>query len=450
MIGVVADDITGAGDIGIMYAKAKLETHMYLHQHWDGQSNEATRPDVLILDTNSRLDSREEAYAKVYEATKALQAVGCHHFYNKTCSVFRGNIGAEFDAMLDALGASFAIVVLGFPKNGRTTINGVHYVRGVKLEQSEFRHDPVHPMTQSHLVDILQEQTNRKVDNITYDVVELGAEALRAEIASKKMTCHYLIIDVRDQASLKTIADAVHDEAVLCGSSALAEELAWLTSSSTEAKQPSPTYNGVRSENAAHKQAALQPSQAAARTGVLCAAGSLMPQTAAQVAFLKNNGIVSVELDSLKLLEPRSRAPHLKESIALAVKPLQSGKDVLIHTSNEKDKVAATKELGKQLGIDNTSVSRLVSDSLATVISEICLQTEQRKLVIAGGETSAAVCSRLGIAGFRVMHEIEPGLPSVITLDPHQRWMVLKSGSFGSENFLQKAIMHVKERDYNE
>src|SRR5699024_7786562 len=113
-----------------------------------------------------RLDDGKTAYHKVFHATKDIQTAGALQFFNKTCSVFRGNIGAEFDAMLDALDEEFAVVVLGFPGNGRQTIDGIHYVHGEKLEESQFKSDPVHPMKESNLVDILQSQTKRKVGSI--------------------------------------------------------------------------------------------------------------------------------------------------------------------------------------------------------------------------------------------------------------------------------------------
>ena len=155
MIGVVADDITGSNDIGIMFAKSGYLVHVYPYDAFDTRCHDSDElPDVLILNTESRFDKPEVAYRKVYEATEVLKALGCTHFYKKTCSVFRGNIGMEFDAMLDALGHSFGVVVLGFPKNGRITKEGLHYVHGKLLEESEFRNDPVHPMLKSNLVDI--------------------------------------------------------------------------------------------------------------------------------------------------------------------------------------------------------------------------------------------------------------------------------------------------------
>jgi uncharacterized protein YgbK (DUF1537 family) len=45
------------------------------------------------------------------------------------------------------------------------------------------------------------------------------------QILKMHAQCQYLILDVTDQAALTTIARAVHDEPVLCGSSAITEEL---------------------------------------------------------------------------------------------------------------------------------------------------------------------------------------------------------------------------------
>ncbi len=166
---VIADDVTGANDIGIMYAGAGLDTYVY--SFCDGREQDYRQCDVLVVDTDSRFDTRDTAYRKVYEALKGAPRDGVRQYINKQCSVFRGNIGAEFDAMLDALSEEFAVVVLGFPDNGRTTVDGIHYVFGTPLAESQFARDPVHPMTKSSLMEILQEQTHRTVGRDRKSVV---------------------------------------------------------------------------------------------------------------------------------------------------------------------------------------------------------------------------------------------------------------------------------------
>ena len=422
MIGIIADDITGANDIGIMFAKADWQTEVFPHPL--NTKMGTFLPNALVVDTNSRLDSYEQAYKKVFMSTIRLQSLGISQFFNKTCSVFRGNIGAEFDAMLDALESEFAVVVLGFPKNGRTTLNGLLYVHGKRLAESEFRFDPVHPMDESDLTVILQAQTKRKVASINIEVVEQGSKKLKQEIDKMRSQCNYLILDVKDQSSLKTIANAIKEEKIICGASGIAEELA-IEINKGEHRTWSNTVPKLE-------------------TGVLCAAGSLMPQTYHQVEEMKRNGHPVFEMNSKLLLSEHKNA-HLEQLVTNLATLLNEGKDVLVHSTNQPETVNETKRIGVELGFTNTTISRIVSESLAFVVDETCKRTNVNRLLLAGGETSASVCSKLGIKGLTVWKEIEPGLPSCISLNEPKRMLVLKSGSFGSTDFFVKAINHLKE-----
>ena len=429
-MGVVADDVTGSNDIGIMFAKSDYLTHVYSFKEglasFTAQTDDLAAPDILILDTNSRLDPPEVAYRKVFAATRELQEVGCRQFHNKTCSVFRGNIGAEFDAMLDALGLEFAIVVLGFPKNGRLTVDGIHYVHGKKLEDSEFRRDPIHPMSRSDLVGILQSQTKRKVELITHAIVHQGPDVLREEIRRMRTQCHYLILDVTDQSALTTIARAVHDEPVLCGSSAIAEELpaVWGPALARPQSPDLPPHEGV---------------------GILVVAGSLMPQTAAQIEHLRLKGVPCFKLGTSRLFHTDERESEINRLSAAISHHLRTGSDVIFQSPNDPHALEASNQAGLAHSISNTDVARRVSEALAEVTARVLAETGQNRLVVAGGETSAAVCARLGVDGMRIWKEIQPGLPSCISLNDPARMLVLKSGSFGKPDFFEQALEHLRE-----
>lgn len=431
-MGVVADDVTGSNDIGIMFAKSDYLTHVYSFKEgassFAAPNDDLDTPDILILDTNSRLELPQIAYNKVFAATRELQQAGCRQFHNKTCSVFRGNIGAEFDAMLDALGLEFAVVVLGFPKNGRTTVDGIHYVHGKKLEDSEFRRDPIHPMSRSDLVGILQSQTKRKVALVTHEIIDDGEEALREEIRRMRQQCQYLILDVPEQSALVTIARAVHDEPVICGSSAIAEELP-----------------GVWGPPRSRKQSqALPPLK---EMGVLVVAGSLMPQTAAQIEHLRQKEVPDFVLDTSQLFVPAQREEQIASLTRSISSSLRVGKDTIVHSPNDPHALETTHRAGKAYAISTTEISRLVSEALAEVTARALADSGQNRLVAAGGETSAAVCTRLGINGMRVWKEIQPGLPSCISLNDPPRMLVLKSGSFGKPDFFERALEHLKEHE---
>ncbi|KKI90084.1 hypothetical protein WQ54_23505 [Bacillus sp. SA1-12] len=426
MIGVVADDITGANDIGIMFAKSNYNVDVYSSIQSEDIQLKGT--DVIIFDTNSRFDEAKTAYQKVFQATKELQKRGITQFFNKTCSVFRGNIGAEFDAMLDALEEDFAIVVLGFPKNGRTTIHGMHYVYGQLLEDSAFRHDPVHPMSSSNLVDILKSQTKRKVTNIKEGIIKQGSEILRETIYSLKKDYQYVIIDVTDQADLQTIAHAVHDFTILAGSSALAEEL--------------PTVIGKKPVQEIPKRIPEYHLE----KGLFCAAGSLTPQTIEQIEYMKEQGASVFELESLSLLDKQQFKNTRKQLINEMAANMNQGKNVIFHSTNHPVMVRETKQKAFQQGLNNREISQLVSSTLAEITEAVLQLTGQKRFVIAGGDTSAAVCHRLKINGMRVWKEIQPGLPSCISLINDPMLFVLKSGSFGNQDFIKQAFHHLKEQ----
>lgn len=424
-MGVVADDITGANDIGGLFAKNGYRVHVYPLAAFDAAALAAHgAPDVAIVDTNSRLDPPDVAYAKVRAATRLLRAAGSPRLFNKTCSVFRGNIGPEFDAMLDELGAPFAVVVLGFPRNGRLTVDGVHYVHGVRLEESPFRGDPIHPTTRSDLVGVLQSQTRRRVGRLGHEVVARGPAALRAAVEERRTACDYLILDVADQAALGAIAAAVADEPVLAGSSALAEELP-----------------AVWGPSAAEPGGALPPPDQA---GILCAAGSLTPQTLAQIGHLRAAGALAAELDTRRLFEPAGAEAELGRVVDALSAELVAGRDALVHAANSAEAVAATRAAGAAAGLTPTGVARRVTAGLAEVVERTLARSGGRRLVVAGGETSAAICDRLGVGGMRVLDEIQPGVPACVTLGPAPLLLVLKSGSFGSADFLALALGHLR------
>ncbi|MCI2256530.1 four-carbon acid sugar kinase family protein [Domibacillus sp. PGB-M46] len=422
MIGVVADDTTGANDIGIMFSKNDWTVKVVAFSNEMDLQQDAN---VVIIDTDSRLDAPDLSYQKVYAATKALKDLPCTQFFNKTCSVFRGNIGKEFDAMLDALNEEFAVIVLSFPKNGRRTVNGIHTVHGKRLEDSEFAHDPVHPMNQSSLVSILQEQTDRKVTAIHLDTVRQGAQVLKNEIDKQKEAFNYCIIDAETQADLTIVAEAVKDIKVLCGSSALGEELPKFLPAE-DLESPLQTMD-MKDDN-----------------GVLVVSGSLTPQTREQTSLLMQNGCPSVVIDSRAVFLAEERQAELEKALKKTIEKLKSGQDVLLMANNSPEIVQQTKDLGLEAHIDSLTISKMVSALLADITVQAVDALDLKRLVIAGGDTSGTISRKLGIKGNFILDEIATGVPSGLAFG-RDMLIVLKSGSFGEPDFLIKAVEHLKD-----
>ena len=62
------------------------------------------------------------------------------------------------------------------------------------------------------------------------------------------------------------------------------------------------------------------------------------------------------------------------------------------------------------------------------------------RLVVAGGETSGAVVTALGLDTLAIGPEIDPGVPWTLSLGEPNLALALKSGNFGGPDFFTKAF----------
>jgi uncharacterized protein YgbK (DUF1537 family) len=108
---------------------------------------------------------------------------------------------------------------------------------------------------------------------------------------------------------------------------------------------------------------------------------------------------------------------------------------VVIAASAPPDKVAAL-----QAALGRDAAGTLVEDALATIAAGL-VDMGVRRLVVAGGETSGAVVSRLGVERLRIGAEIDPGVPWTYAegRGPAMR-LALKSGNFGGRDFFTAAF----------
>jgi uncharacterized protein YgbK (DUF1537 family) len=65
-------------------------------------------------------------------------------------------------------------------------------------------------------------------------------------------------------------------------------------------------------------------------------------------------------------------------------------------------------------------------------------------LVATGGETAAALLTRLGVHGLQLVDEIEPGIPLGLTLGEVSVPVVTKAGGFGNEECLKRILARLR------
>jgi len=416
LLGCIADDFTGATDLAAMLVKNGMRSVQLIGV--PGAADPVPEADAVVVALKSRTAPVRQAVAESLAALAWLQRAGCRQFFFKYCSTFdstdEGNIGPVADALVAALGCGFSLACPAFPANARSVYQGHLFVGSVLLNESGMENHPLTPMRDANLVRVLSRQTEGTVGLVNFATVDQGAQAIRqAMTALKEQGRRYAIVDAVSDAHLISIGEAAAAHALLTGGSGVAMGLP--ENFRTAGLLPARTDS-----------AALPPMSGAA--AVL--AGSCSRATLFQIATARDR-VPTLELDPLATPDAAALAAQARAWMAekLGTTP------VVIAASAPPEKVAA---LQARLGRD--AAGALVEQALATIAEDL-VAGGVRQLVVAGGETSGAVVSRLGVRSLRIGAEIDPGVPWTYaeggTTKLH---LALKSGNFGAPDFFMKAF----------
>ncbi len=398
-LGCIADDLTGATDLGVTLAHEGLSVIQV--NGVPQPSLDVPQADVIVVALKSRTNPPQEAIAWSLESLAWLRARGARRIYFKYCSTFdstpRGNIGPVADALLEALGERFTVATPAYPRNRRTVYMGHLFVAELPLAESGMRDHPLTPMTDSNLVRVLQAQTRGKVGLIPCETVEAGAIAIQSRIET-----------LRKESVRYAILDAVRDEHLVAAGAAC-RELAFTTGGA-----------GLAMGLARALAAACDRSTPRALPKIECPAavlaGSCSQATRAQVEEAKQH-FAAFRLDASRL--------DAAEALAWADARLGAGPVMIYATAPPAEVVQARAPLVEQ-------AFRAIARGLAA--------RGVRRFVVAGGETSGAVVEALGVRALAIGPEIAPGVPWTAAVGGASYLLALKSGNFGEPDFFLKAF----------
>lgn len=123
MIGVIADDVTGATDVAAALRRAGLRTLLALDTEID---EPAVPADGIVIGLKTRSLPVDEAVAQSLAALAVLRRHGADLIYVKYCSTFdstdEGNIGPITEAIADALQADLVVTTPAAPCTGAPSI----------------------------------------------------------------------------------------------------------------------------------------------------------------------------------------------------------------------------------------------------------------------------------------------------------------------------------------
>ncbi len=411
LLGCIADDFTGAGDIANTLARGGMRSRLFVgipasDADADGEAG--------VIALKSRSVPVAEAVEESLQALVWLRARGCRQFMFKYCSTFdstpEGNIGPVAEALADALGAAGVVVCPAFPANGRSVYQGHLFVNDHLLSESGMQNHPLTPMTDPDLRRWLQLQSKARVGHVGHAVVNAGAEAVKSALQDAGARNEALVVvDAISEADLLTIGTAIAGAALFTGGSGVAlgipENFRRAGLIGTNAEEPSPVSGRA-----------------------LILSGSCSHATQGQVSrYAEDHPAHCIDVAALLEGEP-------VEDNAFAFIESHSDAIPLIYSTADGDKVTALQE---KYGRD--CVAEL-TEKLFGNLARRSLAVGVKRLVAAGGETSGAVIQALDLTSLRIGPEIAPGVPVLYAdVAGEPLAITLKSGNFGDVNFFTTA-----------
>ena len=397
ILGCIADDFTGATDLGGLLVRAGARVALYFGVPTDVKEVDA---DVAIIALKCRTEPVDSAIQQATEAGAWLLEQGAEQLYWKYCSTFdstpQGNIGPVAEALMELTGHRQALYCPAFPENGRSVFKGHLFVLDELLSESPMRHHPLTPMTESSLVKVLEPQVSGSVGLWQRAAIKAGQQW--------PDTAH-IIADAVEFDDLGSIVDQAWGKVLLTGGSALARPIPGRVQLNTTT--------------------AVVPEGIGTQSVVL--AGSCSAQTRRQ-------------------LQSYQHAPRYKiNPLELATSGIEPIWDwwqqqaptsaCVIYASDDPASVIAVQN---QLGTERAGA--LIEKALGDLAVRM-LSAGVARFVVAGGETSGAVCKALNVSHVQVGQEISPGVPWTFAETEHGPIaLALKSGNFGGDDFFSDAF----------
>ncbi|ANK76999.1 MULTISPECIES: 3-oxo-tetronate kinase [Ensifer] len=422
LLGVIADDFTGASDIANTLAKGLprqggLRTVQYL-----GIPRAKAEPEVEagVIALKSRSIDVASAVEQSLESLRWLLDQGCRQIVFKYCSTFdstpAGNIGPVAEALAEALGVSGVIACPAFPGADRTVYNGHLFVKDRLLSESGLQNHPLNPMTDADIRRWLRLQSTTEVGHVEIAVVRQGSAEIGAALRENgERNRTLVIVDAITDDDLVAIGRAAAGDRLVTGGSGIAIGLAANFIEQGLAAGTSASVAGVDGPEA-------------------ILAGSCSGATREQVEIhRKNHPTLAIDVGGVMA---GSVTTAMLTSFLLA----NEGRAPLVYSSSTPDEVQAVQ-------------ARFGREAVAAALDELFAKTAQelvkagvRRLVVAGGETSGAVVSALDLGALTIGPEIDPGVPVLLSGGAKAVSLALKSGNFGAPDFFVKALERLAGR----
>lgn len=374
MIVVIADDFTGAAELGGIGLKYGLTVEV------NTKVNVHSTADLLIIATDTRSLKIKGALAIMEKITRQVALLKPQLVFKKVDSVLRGHVVPELMTHLEVLNRIGAILAPANPALGRTISNGKYFINGRPLHLSGFANDPDFPAKTSSVRDMLD------YGNVPV-IVQQNNEALKH--------AGIIVAEAETEADLQEWAVKADEGWLLAGGSGFFSAV--LKNKYGEPGEP--------------------PEQQGQKAPLLMVCGTTFFKSVESIARLKHKGGWVSYMPEEMMYETESVDDLFAAWCAEIVSFVNSfGKAI----------IAVDADMARRYEATPTDIRNKIS----IVVKKALEQVSIGELLIEGGSTAFAVLKQINCTTFFPVEEVSPGVIKMIMAGRDGQHLTIKPGSY--------------------
>lgn len=402
------DDFTGSTDLMEAFTASGISTVLFLQLPRTEDLDRFKQMRCIGVAGQSRGQNPEWMRRELPAVFKRLAEIGAPIVQYKVCSTFDsaphvGSIGQAIDLGIEATQAKWSPMVVGAPRLKRFQVFGQLFagmhgtVYRIDRHPTMSRH-PVTPMDEADLRLHLAKQTNRRIDLIDIsDISDSLAEKKRDELEGDDQPV--IMIDVTDLATQIEAGRLVWEnrgkQVFSASSSGLQYALTayWRDQGMLPSSQGLPVAEPVKC--------------------IAAVSGSCSPMSAEQLKWARSSGFHVTRLDIARALSKDYSEEEIANQVENAINALTKGISPIVFSAEGPDDVAVLQfdRLAQDAGLTRTGAAHRIGQVLAEIMRRILDKSDVRRFVVAGGDSSGAVGSHLGIRALTLAAGMAPGVP---------------------------------------
>ncbi|WP_281352851.1 four-carbon acid sugar kinase family protein [Anaerocolumna sedimenticola] len=323
-------------------------------------------------------------------------------------------------AVLDAAGEKTLSFIPAFPKMGRITKNGIHYIDGIPVEKSAFGKDPYEPVTCSYVPDIIKLQSKAEVKR-----------AAEEDSPFENQNDPGIIVwDAESDKQLKSLGerlykgDKLHIMAGCAGFASVLPQLLGL-----EGNLPSiPSLYQ--------------------RFFVVC--GSVNPITVSQMDYAENHNFYRIRMSTIEKLKDKYWQSDVGQKKLDYLKDLIETKSSSILDSNDLPGSNSTKEYAARHNISSEQIRVCIAKNIGCFVKELIRKGFKGTIMITGGDTLIGCMEQMEVYEMEPICELAPGIVLSRFISQDTAYHVIsKSGGFGGEKLLTELAEQILTYKWN-